>query len=118
MTVLFDRLLWTVDDDGETRHRLGAEWDGNASPRWQWGRYESEADLWELSVGTSWSRWGIGIEADWHRYSAWISNRPPFGASGRRVPYREQGAQLMLGPLYVAWRRVKPARVPEPESLR
>lgn len=112
MSALLDRLFWTVDEDGETVHRLGAEWDGNHGPRWQWGDYRSEADLWELNVGTSWSRWGLGIEADWHHWSAWIAD-PPFSKTGERVPYREQSVTLTLGPLYVSWRRAHPARVPE-----
>lgn len=111
MTALLDRLLWTVDDDGETTHRLGAEWDGNHAARWEWGRYESEADLWQLSIGTTWSRWGLGIEADWHRWSRWVASRP-FGGDNRRVDAREQSATLTLGPLYVSWRRAQPK--PEP----
>lgn len=112
MTALLDRLFWTVDEDGEVVHRLGAEWDGNHGPRWQWGTYVSEAELWELSVGTMWSRWGLGIELDWHRWSAWICPTGYVQEGGYRQPYREQSATLTLGPLYVAWRRARPARVP------
>ncbi len=95
------RLFWTVDEDGERVHRLQSEWDGNKGPWKQRSGYRSEADYDDLSVGVSWSRWGLGVEVDWHRYTAWIG--------GASVPYRNQSATVTLGPWYLSWTRARPA---------
>lgn len=96
-------LFWTVDEDGKRVHRLQAEWDGNSGPSHQCGEYRSQADQWELSAGTTWSRWGLGIDVGWTHEAVWVG-----AANGRTVHYRRQDATLNLGPWYLSWTRCKP----------
>ena len=95
-------LLWTVDEDGERVHRLGSEWDGNKGAWREWGHYESEADQWQVSLGATWSRWGLGVEGDWMRWSCYIHPA--------RVEYRTQSLTVTFGPWYLSWRRCKPTQ--------
>ncbi|MCU1592434.1 MAG: hypothetical protein JWP11_3690 [Frankiales bacterium] len=97
------RLFWTTDEDGETVHRLQAEWDGNKGPAYQRGDYRSEAEQWELSAGVMWSRWGLGVDVGWTHEATWVG-----GADGTTVHYRRQDAVLHLGPWYVSWTRCRP----------
>lgn len=94
-------LFWTTDEDGETVHRLQREWDGNKGAWREWGRYTSEADFWQVSLGATWSRWGLGVDGDWAHQWGW---------AGCRVPYRNQSLTLTVGPWYVGWMRHKPSR--------
>jgi hypothetical protein len=98
-------LLWTTDSDGERIHRLEGEWDGNKGPWWEAGGYRSEADRDQFSIGTTWSRWGLGVEFSWHHGRTW---------NGESVDYRDLSASLTLGPWYIAWTRVRPIATPSP----
>jgi hypothetical protein len=93
-------LFWTTDEDGERVHRLQSEWDGNKGAWWSWNNYRSEADRSEIAVGALWAQWGVGVETDWYRFTAWID--------GRRVPYRHQSLTVSFGPWYLAITRVRP----------
>lgn len=100
-------LFWTVDEDGETIHRLAREWDGNHAPWKEWGNYESETKNWQLAIGATWSHWGLGPEADWSRWATWVYKE------NKRVPTRTWTVSFTLGPWYVSWTRISPVKEKE-----
>lgn len=95
------KFFWKIDEDGERVHRLQHEWDGNKGAWRTWGTWRSDADNWEINVGTLWSRLGVGIDYDWGHEQRWGKDR---------TRYSRHSLTVTVGPWYVGWMRCKPVQ--------